>query len=81
MQLVGAAVRHDVGPGSAISYLQGAYLGETNQLTLAMLFVPGCVNGRPPPSGQNPTYLHVTYLQAEIDQLKAEKTETIVVFV
>ena len=82
VQLVGAAVRHDVGNGSAAEtaarlYLQGAYLGETNQLTLAMLSVPGCVDGRPPPSGQNLTYLHVTYPQAEIDQLKAEKTGTV----
>ena len=47
VQLVGSVVQHDVGNGSATSYLQGAYLGEANQLTLAMLSVPGCVDGRP----------------------------------
>ena len=47
VQLVGSVVQHDVGNGSAMSYLQGAYLGEANQLTLAMLSVPGCVDGRP----------------------------------
>jgi len=64
VQLVGDVVHHDVGNGSAINYLQCAYLGEANQLTLAMLSVPGCVDGRPSPKAS---------LQAEKASMQAEK--------